>query len=75
MNIDTIINKIEKLFALAEKNPEKQEAIAAAAKAQELIAKYNIEVEKLGKPEEDEITISKYSNGKGYKWRYQLGDC
>ena len=73
MNIDTIINKIEKLFALAEKNPEEQEAIAAAAKAQELIAKYNIEIEKLGKPKEEEITISKYSNGKGYKWRYQLG--
>lgn len=33
MNIENIIDKIEKLFALAEKNPEEQEAIAAAAKA------------------------------------------
>ena len=69
MSIDNIIEKINKLLALAEKNPEQNEAISAAAKAQELIAKYNIEIEKLGKPEEEEIAISKYSNGKGYKWR------
>lgn len=73
MSIETIIEKINKLLALAEKNPEQNEAISAAAKAQELIAKYNIEIEKLGKSTEEEITISKYSNGKGYKWRYQLG--
>lgn len=72
MNIDTIINKIEKLFALAEKNPEQQEAIAAAAKAQELIAKYNIELEKLGTPKSEEITTAYFNGGVGYKWRYGL---
>lgn len=72
MNIENIIDKIEKLFALAEKNPEEQEAIAAAAKAQELIAKYNIEVEKLGKSKEEEITTVYFNEGVGYKWRYAL---
>lgn len=58
-----IMDKIQKLFALAGNNPNKEEAQAALLKAQELMAKYNIhEVEKGSK--KSEITykvIKKYS--------------
>jgi hypothetical protein len=37
------IEKIQKLLNLAAKNPSKEEAASAAAKAQELLAKYNLD--------------------------------
>lgn len=43
-NRETTLKKIEKLLALAAKNPNEHEAIAAALKAQELMAKYNIKL-------------------------------
>lgn len=39
---DKILAKIQKLFALAGNNPSQEEACAALAKAQELMAKYSI---------------------------------
>ena len=41
---EKILKKIENLLALAGNNPSENEAIAAALKAQELMAKYNIEL-------------------------------
>lgn len=72
IDLDKIVSKIDKLFALAEKNPEAQEAIQAAAKAQELIAKYNIELDKLGISKEEEIVTETCYPGVGNKWKYQL---
>lgn len=43
-NYEKIFKKIENLLALAGNNPNKNEAIAAALKAQKLMAKYNIEL-------------------------------
>ena len=39
---EKILEKIEKLLALAGNNPSENEAISAALKAQELMAKYKI---------------------------------
>lgn len=71
--MEEIIKKIEKLLALAEKNPNEHEAMAAAAKAQELIAKYNVDMASLGSSEEKpKIGTAAHTTGKGYKWRYKL---
>ena len=43
-NHEGILKKIEGLLALAGNNPNRNEAIAAALKAQELMAKYDIEL-------------------------------
>lgn len=40
---DSLINRVKKLLALADNNPNIHEASAAAAKAQELIARHNIQ--------------------------------
>ncbi len=69
-----IIEKIKKIMALSENNPNKNEAIAAALKAQKLMAKFHIEESELG----EELTESKIDsmqcvvNGKTQKWRLQL---
>lgn len=59
-NIDSIVEKIQKLFSLAGNNPSKEEAKSALLKAQELMAKYNIEQEELNKS--------------GLKYTYELFD-
>lgn len=71
---ENIIQKIERLLALAENNSSENEAAVAAAKAQELIAKYNIGLEQLGQQQERRIHISKYETGTGYKWKYSLSN-
>lgn len=43
-NIEKIITKIKNLLDLANNNPNENEALAASLKAQELLAKYNIEM-------------------------------
>ena len=42
MTTEKIMEKIKKLLALANNNPSEDEAMAAALKAQEMMAKYNI---------------------------------
>lgn len=72
--MENIISKIEKLLALAQKNPNENEAMSAAAKAQELMAKYNIQMDQLEADEKSaqKIGTATHSEGKGYKWRYTL---
>lgn len=77
--MEKIIEKIEKLLALAEKNPNENEAMSAALKAQELIAKYNIDIATLGaSKEEPEIGTASHTIPSTYhfnrKWRYDLAD-
>ena len=70
-----IIEKINKILALAENNPSKEEAMAAALKAQRLMAEYHIKEAELGN-EVNESNIESICckvDGKVQKWKIQLG--
>ena len=74
---EKILEKIEKLLALAGNNPSENEAISAALKAQELMAKYNIELADLeGKSLDQNIVEETYTPKANChyvrKWRYTL---
>ena len=74
---EKILEKIEKLLALAGNNPSEKEAISAALKAQELMAKYNIELADLeGKSLEQNIVEETYTPKANChyvrKWRPRL---
>lgn len=78
-NLDKVIEKINNLFDLANNNPNENEAMAAALKAQELMAKYNVTMVQLNESEiKDEIvTISVNvndinKNSGAIKWRFDL---
>lgn len=75
--MEKIMNKIKNLLDLANNNPNENEAIAAALKAQELMAKYNIELEQLDdKKENREIVKMIYEDDGKHtmkKWKYGLG--
>ena len=59
--MEEIIAKIQKLLNLADNNSNENEAIAAALKAQEMMAKYHIELDQLdSKKESHEITQEIY---------------
>lgn len=75
--MEKIMNKIKNLLDLANNNPNENEAIAAALKAQELMAKYDIELAQLDDvdPQDREITEEIYRNNGKHdmkKWRYGL---
>lgn len=71
----TIIEKIKKVMALAENNPNQNEAIAAALKAQKLMAEYHIEEQELGLEinERNIDAVCCEVGGKVQKWRIRLG--
>lgn len=74
---EKILKKIENLLALAGNNPSENEAIAAALKAQELMAKYNIELADIeGEKPKNNITEETYTPKANChyvrKWRYKL---
>ena len=76
-NREDILKKIDKLLALAGNNPNENEAISAALKAQELMAKYNIELAEVqGTESGQEITKETYTPKKSShyvsKWKYSL---
>ena len=78
-NMNKIIEKINNLFDLSRNNPSESEAMAAALKAQELMAKYHISMTELETEEDaDQVTIVTvnvfdHKNGAGtIKWRYNL---
>ncbi len=72
--VQNIIDKISKLLALST-SPNEHEALAASMKAQELLAKYNLNIEAVtGKPKEEEIAKSVADVGVGDKWKYDLAD-
>ena len=75
MNEEKIISKIEKLLALAGNNPYENEAKAAALKAQELMAKYHIDMERFeSKTETKEIAEEIYlDNGKHTMKKWKIG--
>ena len=73
--MEKILNKIKNLLDLANNNPNENEAIAAALKAQELMAKYDIELEQLDdKKETREIVKEVYrQSGKHEMKRWKIG--
>ena len=76
--MEKILNKIKNLLDLANNNPNENEAIAAALKAQELMAKYNIELDQLDdKKETREIVEEIYHQSDKHemrKWKISLAD-
>lgn len=70
MKREDVIEKVRKLFRLSESdNPT--EAQSAAAAAQRLISKYNLEQVELGETPE-EIIQQDFKTGQGHKWKILL---
>lgn len=73
---EKIIKKVKNLLDLANNNPSENEAIAAALKAQELMAKYNIDSSAInGEEDSKEFFHAKYIIGAGHemkKWKVKL---
>lgn len=71
--VEKILDKVKKLLALAGNNPSEEEAKAAALKAQELIAQYNLQLADLGEAAEEEKLMFKYfETGVDKAWKYDL---
>lgn len=79
-NIDKIIITINKLFALADldKNPSEAEAIAASLKAQQLMAKYGLDITDVSdegnKRQSENIEQVIADIGEGQNWKYGLAN-
>lgn len=75
-NQEKILNKIKNLLDLANHNPNENEAIAAALKAQELMAKYDFSVEDIDCKNNDlEISNMLYKDNEKHtmkKWKIKL---
>lgn len=71
---NNVIEKIQKLLALAGNNPSEAEAGAAALKAQELMAKHGVKLADLQEMEAtvEEIKVESYNTGAGRAWKYDL---
>lgn len=70
---EQLIEKIKGLLAIAnDSRAYENEAIAAAAMAQKLMAKYNIEVVDIKDENDTEIVELTVDAGKGDKWKYRL---
>ena len=74
--MEKILNKIKNLLDLANNNPNEHEAIAAALKAQELMAKYNVEIGQLDNKEETREIVKEVYRQSGKhemrKWKLNL---
>lgn len=74
MKREQIIEKIKKIMALAQNNPNENEALAATLKAQKMMAEFHVEEKDLG----DDVTESNIDemivklSGKTQKWRIAL---
>lgn len=76
---EKMIEVVKKLMALSQNNPSQEEALSAALKAQELMAKYNISEAQLGEKLDNTTINSASFNFKGnindcdnHKWKYSL---
>lgn len=74
MKVEKAIEKVKLLLAVAnDKGATEHEALAAALKAQELMAKYDIDlVDVEDESASDEIVSSEIHVGNGNKWKYQI---
>jgi len=75
-NMDKMVEKISNLLDLANNNPNEHEALAAALKAQELMAKYHIELADLNHDSGVEIVeeFCKVEGSGPSKWRARLAN-
>lgn len=77
-NMEKTLNKIKNLLDLANNNPNENEAMAAALKAQELMAKYDIDTSALDDDSsEKEIYQAVYRDSGKHemkKWKYALAE-
>lgn len=68
-----IVEKIAKIFQLAEKNPNKEEAAAAMAKGQEMLAAYNLDMTTIEKNSgESGKRLDEQVTGGMYKYQREL---
>lgn len=74
-NMEKILKKIKNLLDLANNNPNEHEAMAAALKAQELMAKYNVDSSAIDSDKsEKEMHKAIYSNtGKHEMKKWKIG--
>lgn len=74
MEKQKVIEKVKKILALAENNPNENEAIAAALKAQKLMAQFHINEKELGSEvtENNIDRIISSVGGKTQRWKVQL---
>lgn len=76
--MEKILNKIKNLLDLANNNPNEHEAMAAALKAQELMAKYNIDSSAVDSDKsEKELYEATYKNSSKHemkKWKVKLSN-
>lgn len=75
INMDKIIIKIQNLFDLSNNNSNEHEAIAAAMKAQELMAKYHVELSQLDTGNDKEMYKAVYKNTSKHEmknWKTRL---
>lgn len=74
---DAIVERIRKLLALAGNNPNEHEAAAAAARAQEMLAEYNVTMEEVGHAQmhehDPEFEFDDTIRTLSRPWRRQLG--
>lgn len=76
MKKEKVIDIINKLLTTAEdKGATENEALMAALKAQELMAKYNLTVEDIQTDYVDEIIECGVETGTGNSWKYVLANC
>lgn len=76
-DMEKILTKIQNLFDLANNNPNENEAIAAAMKAQELMAKYHIEMSQLDTDNDKEMYKAIYENTSKHEmknWKVRLAN-
>jgi len=68
MNKEALMNKVNKLLALAGNNPSQEEANSAYLKAQKLIAEYNLNMSEFNE-DKDEIVMlpAEHPNNNGYR--------
>lgn len=68
-DMNKMLEKVQKLLALAGNNPSEQEAKAAAMKAQKLIAQYNLDMSALSSEEVIQYKLLKaeHPNNNGYR--------
>ena len=70
-NIEKIVERVRKLLALAKNNPNEQEAASAAAKAQELLEAYNLEMSDTHETKVAQRADKKRDGGL-YKWQRNI---
>ena len=70
--IEKIVERVRKLLALAKNNPNEAEAASAAAKAQELLEAYNLEMSDAHGSAKGPIRTDKRKDGGLYKWQRNI---